>query len=155
MWWTTFLFKPPGLWAVMAVVLFFWRTGQPAGRRTAFGLFIANLFAVPFELFVKPFFGRVRPSFALADARVLYEATSPSFPSGHALVAFGCAAVLWRHDRRLGAVAYGLAVLICLSRVYVGNHWPSDVLAGAVIGWGLGQGALRLADWLPARRPLG
>ncbi len=148
MWWLTFLFKPPGLWAAVALALYF----RKGGRRAALGLLFANLAAVPFEVIVKPLVGRVRPSFALPEARVLYEATSPAFPSGHAIVAFACAAVLWRYDRRAGVAALAVATLVGVSRIYVGNHWPSDVAAGALIGWLCGVGSVRFVDWLAGRR---
>ncbi|GAA1070917.1 MULTISPECIES: phosphatase PAP2 family protein [Kitasatospora] len=57
-----------------------------------------------------------------------------SFPSNHTVIAFAAAAALWTADRRLGAVALVAAVLMGASRVWVGVHYPHDVLAGAVIG---------------------
>ena len=57
-----------------------------------------------------------------------------SFPSGHATVAFASATVLALAVPRLRWPLYGLAVLIAWSRVYVGVHYPGDVLAGEVLG---------------------
>ncbi|MFB6890099.1 phosphatase PAP2 family protein [Kitasatospora sp. NPDC056327] len=57
-----------------------------------------------------------------------------SFPSNHTVVAFAAAAALWFADRRLGAVAAVAAVLMGASRVWVGVHYPHDVLAGALVG---------------------
>lgn len=71
MWWLTFLFKPPGLWAAVGLALYFMRMRQPAGRRAAVGILLANLAAVPFEVIVKPLVGRLRPSVAVEGARVL------------------------------------------------------------------------------------
>jgi undecaprenyl-diphosphatase len=57
-----------------------------------------------------------------------------SFPSGHAATSFACATVLSYYAPRLRAPLFVLATLIALSRVYNGMHYPTDVLAGAVLG---------------------
>jgi len=60
-----------------------------------------------------------------------------SFPSDHAVVIFCLATGLWMTSRRLGAWALAYAALISLPRVYVGAHYPSDILAGALLGMGI------------------
>ncbi|MFB7473751.1 phosphatase PAP2 family protein [Kitasatospora sp. NPDC056184] len=57
-----------------------------------------------------------------------------SFPSNHTVIAFAAAAALWVADRRIGAVAAVAAVLMGASRVWVGVHYPHDVLVGALVG---------------------
>ncbi|MGV9266846.1 phosphatase PAP2 family protein [Kitasatospora sp. NPDC003701] len=57
-----------------------------------------------------------------------------SFPSNHTVIAFAAATALWFADRRLGAVAAVAAVLMGASRVWVGVHYPHDVLVGALVG---------------------
>ena len=70
--------------------------------------------------------------------------TSHSFPSGHAATSFACAATLARFVSRRGQIMlYVLAAAIAYSRVYVGVHYPLDVVAGAAIGLGVAT-ALRL-----------
>lgn len=59
-----------------------------------------------------------------------------SFPSDHAIVVFCAAAGLWMVSRRLGALAVAYATLISLPRICVGAHYPTDVLAGALLGTG-------------------
>ena len=59
-----------------------------------------------------------------------------SFPSGHATVSFACATVLALAVPRLRLPLFALATLIAFSRVYVGVHYPFDVLAGAALGVG-------------------
>jgi undecaprenyl-diphosphatase len=61
-------------------------------------------------------------------------ATDYSFPSNHAVVAAAAAVALLLVHRRLGMVAVALAVLMGLSRIYIGAHYPHDVLAGLVLG---------------------
>ncbi len=57
-----------------------------------------------------------------------------SFPSGHASASFAVATVLTRHFPRLGWVSYLVAALIACSRVWRGSHFPTDVVAGAIVG---------------------
>jgi undecaprenyl-diphosphatase len=61
-----------------------------------------------------------------------------SFPSDHAAMFFASATGLWFVDRRWGVLA-GVYVLfvICLPRIYVGLHYPTDILAGAILGAGI------------------
>jgi undecaprenyl-diphosphatase len=57
-----------------------------------------------------------------------------SFPSDHAAVYFGLATVIWMHSRPLGVAAWIWSALFCFPRIYLGYHWPSDILGGAIIG---------------------
>ena len=78
---------------------------------------------------------RDRPPLARPVPEPLLESPSTySFPSGHATVSFACATVLALAVPRLRWPLYALATLIAFSRVYVGVHFPFDVLAGAVLG---------------------
>ena len=58
----------------------------------------------------------------------------PSFPSDHAAAAFAIAVAVFVFSRRAGALFLAAAVLIGVSRVALGMHYPSDVLAGMVVG---------------------
>ncbi len=59
---------------------------------------------------------------------------SGAFPSGHAASAFACATVIGWTSPRLRIPVIVLAAAIAWSRVYVGVHWPLDVLGGALLG---------------------
>lgn len=77
---------------------------------------------------------RPRP-FVENDVNLLIdEINHASFPSGHAAFYFGLATIIFLYNKKLGAVFLGAAAIISLARVFVGVHWPSDILAGAVIG---------------------
>jgi undecaprenyl-diphosphatase len=75
----------------------------------------------------------------------------PSFPSDHATGAFALAFGLWLYDRTFGAVFLILAAIVAVARVYVGTHYPGDVLGGALLGIGVAS-ALYLIP--PTRRLL-
>ena len=81
---------------------------------------------------------RARPYIALSD---VHNAIGPqlgeelqSMPSGHALFFFALAAAIWRTNRRWGMVFGAGAFVMGIARIAGGIHWPSDVLAGAVLG---------------------
>jgi len=80
--------------------------------------------------------GRQRPFFvsSLVEQRIPMPLTTHSFPSAHAAVAFSMAMSLALAHPALGAVAFVLALLVALGRVAAGVHYPSDVIAGAVLG---------------------
>lgn len=79
--------------------------------------------------------GEARPYAALPDVLVLVHRTTDfSFPSDHAVMAGAVAAGVLLANRRLGAVAVVAALLMAATRVYVGAHYPGDVLAGLTLG---------------------
>ncbi len=76
-----------------------------------------------------------RPFTVLPHALVLvHRSTDGSFPSDHATMAGAVAIGLLLVERRLGIVAAVLAILMAMTRVYVGAHFPIDVVAGLVVG---------------------
>jgi membrane-associated phospholipid phosphatase len=81
---------------------------------------------------------RARPYETLANVHVLIDRTTDfSFPSDHATTVGAVAVGLLFVDRRLGVVAAVAAVLMAFTRVYVGAHYPLDVLAGLALGGGV------------------
>jgi len=110
--------------------------GGRSGRWLAL-LFLLTLIATDqlSSHLIKPWVDRVRPCFAIDQMQALInQARSPSFPSGHASNSFGAAVILVRRHRRAGTAALLIALLVGISRVYVGVHYPGDVLGGALLG---------------------
>ncbi|MGE0025577.1 MAG: phosphatase PAP2 family protein [Thermoleophilia bacterium] len=158
-------------WAVpvfIAIVagwfLFGWVAGRAAERRGALTALLAAGGALLANQIVLQFWQRPRPFDAHPGEVVtlVSRTADPSFPSDHAAASVAIAVVLFLAHRRLGAAALALAGLVCISRVYVGAHYPGDVLAGALIGtavaallwWPLAAAVARLAgavDWAIAR----
>lgn len=75
-----------------------------------------------------------------------------SFPSGHAATSFACATVIGAALPRARLPLYVLAALVAWSRVYVGVHYPLDILAGALVGVAAGIGVLRALPRLARAR---
>ncbi len=88
---------------------------------------------------LKDIVARPRPFSVLTDVILPIGTTGTySFPSNHALNNFAAAVFFWRLFPNLKWVLFSTAFLVSVSRVYLGLHYPSDILAGALIGSFLG-----------------
>ena len=86
---------------------------------------------------IKPLFGRLRPCIALDDVHLLLRRKkSFSFPSSHATNMAAVAVIFTWHYRRYWWGFAAFALLIGFSRIYVGVHYPLDVLVGYIVGGG-------------------
>ncbi|MFZ2500507.1 MAG: phosphatase PAP2 family protein [Minisyncoccia bacterium] len=124
-----------GIAGIIGLFLFFSKSTRPYLA----GLIITLCGAVASEYVLKELVGRVRPG-GLIPAIV---ETSPSFPSGHAtasMALYGFIAFIlcrWypQHRRMVIAIATIIILAIGFSRLYLGVHFPSDVIAGYILGW--------------------
>jgi undecaprenyl-diphosphatase len=103
---------------------------------------------------VKEFVQRGRPQTLLDNVHILGEpARGLGYVSGHSAVAVALATVASPYLGRAGRrVAWGLAIAVCLARMYVGAHLPLDVLGGAALGWAAGA-LVHLVLGAPMPRP--
>jgi membrane-associated phospholipid phosphatase len=119
--------------------------------RLAAALAVATLLKVSLEAVAKMFVQRDRPAETLHDVILRGKAAAHglSFPSGHAMVIFAIAALVAPYFKRWWKVLpWALAAAVCLSRVYLGAHFPLDVAAGAALGMFIG-GVLNLVFGVP------
>ena len=150
--WAHALFR---LYAEDGVVLFAllllagWLVGRVCGARAiaaSISAGVAALVGLAVNQVVGHLVARARPYATHAGVHLLVGRTSDfSFPSDHAVVAGAVGAGLLFVDRRLGLVAVLAAVVMAFARVYVGAHYPGDVVAGLAIGALVAVGLLPVA----------
>jgi undecaprenyl-diphosphatase len=136
------------LWVVVAGVL---AVRRGAGRKAAArGLLAIALSSATANGLMKPLFPRRRPAAAaLPSYRTIPDPPmSSSFPSGHSASAAAFATAVALEKPRVAPAVVPLAAAVAYSRVHVGVHWGSDVLAGAAVGTAI---ALATRRWWPVR----
>jgi undecaprenyl-diphosphatase len=129
------------VWLALAFALSGFSLRRPwLPARVAVTILVAELSSGLLKLWI----GRDRPPVADPDPEPLVVLpVTGSLPSGHATVAFACATALALPVPRLAVPLYALAALIAWSRVYVGVHFPLDILAGALLGLVVGFAVAR------------
>lgn len=124
-------------WILLTVVLLCFKKTRRAGVFSACAL-IGSL--IVNNLILKNLVGRIRPYEVVDGLKcIVAPARDPSFPSGHTGASFASASSIYKEMPRKYAVCFiVLASLIAFSRLYVGIHYPTDVLGGLATGCGVG-----------------
>lgn len=120
------------VWIIMAVIISLGDNNRPIGYMVILTLIISTILG---EGIIKYTVKRVRPCNKDKDANLLIlKPRSYSFPSGHTLSSFAVSEMLSMYYPKYGFVFIGIALLIALSRIYLYVHYPSDILAGIILG---------------------
>lgn len=123
-----------GLGWLAAGVALAWLGGR-TGRRAGLATSLASLGTTYLvQRWVKPVFRRSRPWVGRDVAVVGIRTTDPSFPSGHSASSFAAATAIAAYYPKASPLVFTLAGGVAASRVHLGHHFPSDVVAGAVLG---------------------
>jgi len=154
------------LWPIGLVLIALGLLTSPAIGRITVGVvtalavrltFVFAAIAVPglFATIIKRLIGRARPFVGNATADpyhfdpFVWHAAYAGLPSGHATTAFAAAVAIGAAWPKTRVYVWGYAALIALSRVVVTAHYPSDVIAGAIVGT---AGAVLVRNWFAVRR---
>lgn len=122
------------VWLVIIFALFIWEELKDKQGLYALILALITTF-ITVEVIIKNIFKRPRPYFTVPDMiEIGTTSSSFSFFSGHAAASFAAAYVLSYYHQKGKWFYYLLAFLISFSRIYLGKHYPSDVILGAVLG---------------------
>lgn len=88
-----------------------------------------------FTEIIRFLYNRQRPFLVLETSQIINHSATPSFPSGHSAFYFALAFAVYFYHKKIGSLFLTGATLIGISRVIGGIHYPSDILAGAVLGY--------------------
>jgi undecaprenyl-diphosphatase len=127
-------------WPVAVILLFV--LGGWTGKKTAVVIAISMIVLLPIGVIAKEAVARPRPVIPKSDYLIGADSEF-AFPSGHALIVSAGAAVsllLFNNTPKRLVVSLALAIeaaLVCISRVYVGGHYPLDVIGGILLGVGV------------------
>ena len=123
------------LWIALGILLLFWKKTRPIGITVLISLLFDFLII---NMSLKGIIARPRPFVVNEAIKPLITNVSPyrSFPSGHSGGSFSAMFALYRWvPKKIGIPAVILAALVALSRLYVGVHYPTDILAGCLVGF--------------------
>lgn len=129
----TYLGELGACWIFLSLVLLFMKKYRRAGVLMLAAMLVGTLLG---EGLLKHLLCRPRPFqyYDMAYPLLIDPPSGYSFPSGHSCASFAAATALFLRHKREGLLAYLLAGMIAFSRVFLFVHFPSDVLAGALLG---------------------
>ncbi|MDY3257352.1 MAG: phosphatase PAP2 family protein [Ruminococcus callidus] len=120
------------IWIFVALLLIFIKKYRLCGIEMITGLLTGLLIG---NIILKNLVMRERPCWINESIDMLISVPKDySFPSGHTMSGFCCAVILFCFDKRIGIPAIILASIIAFSRLYLYVHFPTDILAGGIIG---------------------
>lgn len=125
-------------WALFFFLMLLWIWKKQYWFPLLFGTTIGITYVFS-EVFLKNIIRRMRPSMVLDAVMVHMSPLDYSFPSTHAAVAFAVAVLLSEKRPNMRVLFFTLAVLVSFSRIYIGAHYPLDVVAGCLLGYGIGR----------------
>lgn len=123
-------------WILLCVVFLIPKKTRKIGIIMALALIINALLV---NVWLKNMIARVRPYDAYNDIiRLIAIQKDYSFPSGHTSASFACSCALWlaleKPYKKYTCITWVIACLIAFSRLYLGVHYPSDIIGGAIVG---------------------
>jgi len=142
----------PLIFALALIAL--WLTWKPRNQRGAFLAGGSALIALGIGQLIGYAFPRPRPYLAHSVNLLITRSADTSFPSDHATLGFAVAVMVWQYNWRVGAWLLILACILAFSRVFVGAHYPGDVVGGAILGSVTSVVIAVLSEFVPLRRVL-
>ena len=141
-------------WILLTIVLLIPKKTRKAGLASALALIIGTLIT---NVAIKNVVARIRPYEVIQELELMIEKQKDfSFPSGHTCASFASAFAIYKckevFSKKWRIAAMVLATLIALSRLYVGVHYPTDVLGGLIVGLFSGWAGWKIEELLMKKR---
>lgn len=119
---------------VVAFLLFFFLKSRKNWKMVPKALLSATVARFVIVDFIRWVYPRQRP-FIGEDINLLIDKVNQfAFPSGHAAFSFGLATIVYFYNKKIGTLFFLFAFVISIARIFVGVHWPLDILVGAAVG---------------------
>jgi len=134
----------PVVFALALIAL--WLSWRSRNQWAALLAGISTFVALGFGQLIGMAMPRPRPYLSHSVHQLIPPSLDTSFPSDHATLGFAVGVMVWRYNRRAGAALLVLAVVMAFARVFVGAHYPADVLGGALLGGATSVGLGYLSD---------
>ena len=134
----------PVVFALALIAL--WLSWRPRNQWGALLAGISAFVALGLGQLIGKAMPRSRPYLSHTVHQLIPPSLDTSFPSDHATLGFAVGVMVWRYNKRAGAALLVLAVVMAFARVFVGAHYPADVLGGAVLGGATSVGLGVLSD---------
>jgi undecaprenyl-diphosphatase len=145
------IFAQDIVWIMLAVMVYLWFSGKEANQKLVFYSFLsASVALLIASMLISPAVNHARPFAQHQVLQLIPHAPDPSFPSDHATLAFSLAFSILFVKRRLGVVMLCLAILTGIARVYVGVHYPGDIVGAIALSFLISIFVFKLNNHLDA-----
>ncbi len=132
------------VWLAIAVIFLLFPRYRRYGVMIVCGVLLAALAG---EVVLKHLVERVRPCNVNTAVPMLIARPSDfSFPSGHTSASFAATVAIWKANKKFGIIALLFAFVMAFSRLYLYVHYPSDILAGMILGLVCGTAAIYIVS---------
>jgi undecaprenyl-diphosphatase len=115
------------------ILIFMWFRNQ-SYKKVTLNAIISVVCSLFIHFFIKLFYFKPRPFVNHRVGILIPSKVDSSFPSKHTLLAFAVSTSIFLHNRILGSIMSGLSLLTGFSRIWVGHHYPTDIIGSTIIG---------------------
>jgi undecaprenyl-diphosphatase len=107
---------------------------KQTGKKITMEVVISLIVCLFLNRLIKLFFFRPRPFMKRRVGILIPSKMDSSFPSKHTLLVFAVSTTVFLYRRVLGSIMWGISLLTGLSRIWVGHHYPTDIIGSAILG---------------------